>query len=81
MIRLLKLTLALLLTFNVFSQNTMLLNFEGKDSITGNYIPLDSVYVKNLNKDCDTTLYGDSPYLLIYLITGLPGNKLKQVFE
>ena len=81
MIRLLILTFTLLITCNVLSQNTMLLNFEGKDSITGNFVPLDSVFVKNLIKDCDTTLFGDTIQLLLYLSSGLPDNKYNQVFE
>ena len=43
--------------FSVFSQTQITLTFIGKDSLTQNLISLDSVFVKNLTENCDTTLY------------------------
>jgi len=54
------------------------LTFQAEEAITGDPIILDSIYVKNLDKECDTTVYGDSPSLLIYLISGLVGSSDSQ---
>ena len=43
--------------FNGFSQTPITLTFQAKDSITQNSLALDSVNVKNLAENCDTTLY------------------------
>jgi len=43
--------------FSGFSQTQIALTFIGKDSLTQNLISLDSVFVKNLTENCDTTLY------------------------
>ena len=47
----------LLLVSNVVGQTPITLTFQAIDSITHNALALDSVNVKNLTKDCDTTLY------------------------
>ncbi len=49
--------------FSVYSQTQITLTFEGKDSVSQNPISLDSVYVKNLDENCDTLLYGPVPVL------------------
>ena len=51
--------------FNVYSQTQITLTFEGKDSVSQNPISLDSVYVKNLDENCDTLLYGPAPVLVL----------------
>lgn len=51
--------------FNVFSQTQITLTFIGKDSLTQNLISLESVYVKNLTEDCDTTVFGTPPELTL----------------
>jgi hypothetical protein len=43
--------------FNGFSQTPITLTFQAKDSLTQNALALDSVNVKNLAENCDTTLY------------------------
>lgn len=43
--------------FNVYSQNQITLTFHAKDSLTQYPLALDSVNVKNLTENCDTTLY------------------------
>jgi uncharacterized protein (TIGR02145 family) len=46
-------------------QTNMVLNFEGKNAQTGAAVQLESVFIKNLTKNCDTTLYGATPYLYL----------------
>ncbi len=49
-----------------FAQQTnMVLNFEGKNAQTGAAVQLETVYIKNLTKDCDTTLYGATPNIYL----------------
>jgi uncharacterized protein (TIGR02145 family) len=55
---------------NVYSQTQITLTFTAKDSITQNPVTLDSVYVKNLDENCDTLLYGPAPVLT--LLAGWP---------
>jgi hypothetical protein len=43
--------------FTVYSQTPITLTFQAKDSLTQNSLALDSVNVKNLAENCDTTLY------------------------
>ena len=47
----------LLFISNVVGQTPITLTFQAIDSVTQNALALDSVHVKNLTKDCDTTLY------------------------
>jgi hypothetical protein len=55
---------------NIYSQTQITLTFTAKDSITQNPVSLDSVYVKNLDENCDTLLYGPNPVLS--LLAGWP---------
>lgn len=51
---------------NAFAQKgNLILSFKGKDINTNAPVPLISVSVKNLTKDCDTTIYGEEPYLYL----------------
>ena len=43
--------------FNGFSQTPITLTFQAKDSLSQNALAIDSVNVKNLAENCDTTLY------------------------
>ncbi|HPT14773.1 MAG TPA: fibrobacter succinogenes major paralogous domain-containing protein [Bacteroidales bacterium] len=49
----------------LFCQTTVTLNFSGLDSIGQYPAWLDSVYVKNSTRYCDTTLYGLHPSLVL----------------
>lgn len=44
------------LTFSVFSQTQIHLNFQAKDAQTQNVLTLDSISVKNITENCDTIL-------------------------
>lgn len=46
-------------------QPYMVLSFEAKHVQTGDAILLDSVFIKNVTKDCDTTIYGAAPDLYL----------------
>ncbi|MCF8364296.1 MAG: hypothetical protein K9H16_00850 [Bacteroidales bacterium] len=49
-----------------FAQTTPItLNFSGKDATTGNTVTLQSVMVSNLTQGGDTTLWGDTPSLVL----------------
>jgi len=43
--------------FNGYSQTPITLTFYAKDSLTQNPLALDSINIKNLTENCDTTLY------------------------
>jgi len=61
-----KILLLLLLMFGLFNgygQTQITLTFIAKDSITQTPVSLDSLYVKNLDENCDTMLYGAAPIL------------------
>lgn len=45
------------------SQSTITLSFIGRDSVSQNIIPLDSIVVNNPSLNCDTLLYGPVPVL------------------
>ncbi len=47
------------------------LSFIGEDINTNEYVPLTSVYIKNLTVGCDTTLYGEVPSLVVELSSGI----------
>jgi uncharacterized protein (TIGR02145 family) len=49
----------------VQGQNQITLTFQAKDSLTQNPLSLDSVNVRNLTEDCDTTLYDSISYLTL----------------
>ncbi len=63
----------LILTNGIAQQSNMVINFEGKNAQTGTTVLLESVYVKNLTKDCDTTLYGTAPYLYLSWPSSIDG--------
>ena len=48
---------------SVFSQSKITLTFVGKDSLSQNLIALDSIFIKNLTMNCDTTLFDTVPSL------------------
>ncbi|MCF8364295.1 MAG: DUF3836 domain-containing protein [Bacteroidales bacterium] len=55
-----------------FAQTTPItLTFSGKDATTGNPVPLQSVKVSNLTQGGDTTLWGDSPTLVLQETYGI----------
>src|SRR5665811_333467 len=60
-------------SFTVFSQTQINLTFLGKVSQTQNALALDSISIKNLTEDCDTTLLNvtinDSVSLIIPDVT------------
>lgn len=45
-----------LVTFSIFSQTQIHLNFQAKDAQTQNVLALDSISVKNVTENCDTIL-------------------------
>ena len=55
--KILLLSILILGLLNVYSQTQITLTFHAKDSLTQNPLALDSVNVKNLTVNCDTTLY------------------------
>ena len=50
---------------SAYSQTQINLTFTAKNGISQNPVPLDSVYVTNMDMGCDTILYGASPMLTI----------------
>ncbi|MCF8303023.1 MAG: hypothetical protein K9I94_07090 [Bacteroidales bacterium] len=65
-----------LLPATLFSQTAQIvLTFEGEQAGNGNYLALDSVYVVNIHKECDTTVYGASPELLLEYPVGVNENE------
>jgi len=61
---LINLVLVFCLCGNMFAQEANItLNFLGQDSNTGNNIELESVYIKNVTQNCDTTVFGPEPSL------------------
>jgi uncharacterized protein (TIGR02145 family) len=58
--------LSFLFALNIFAQKgDMVLNFEAKDANSGTPVLLESVLIQNISKSCDTTIYGDAPYLFL----------------
>jgi len=51
------LVLMFLFFSSVSSQTPITLTFQAKDSLTQNFLALDSINIKNLTENCDTTLY------------------------
>ncbi|MCF8364293.1 MAG: hypothetical protein K9H16_00835 [Bacteroidales bacterium] len=47
------------------AQNPITLTFSGKDATSGNPVPLQSVMVSNITQGGDTTLWGDTPSLVL----------------
>ncbi|MCF8364294.1 MAG: DUF3836 domain-containing protein [Bacteroidales bacterium] len=58
--------ICLIMPRQIFTQTTPItLNFSGKDATTSNNVPLLSVKVSNLTQGGDTTLWGDTPSLIL----------------
>lgn len=53
---------------SAFSQNTIILSFAGKNALTQNALALDSVVIKNLTQNCETTLYNSFSYFEVNAI-------------
>ena len=58
------------------AQNNIVLSFQAEDVTTGDPIDLDSVKVTNIDKACDTTLYGIAPVLVIDISTEIFENRI-----
>jgi uncharacterized protein (TIGR02145 family) len=52
---------------------TITLNFTGQDSITQNYVALDSVHIYNFTAGCDTNLLGPKPKITLEVLVGING--------
>lgn len=63
----------LILSFGLFAQSNLILNFNAVDSATNLSIPLDSVIISDLSSGSDTTIYGATPSLVI-MFTGTNDN-------
>jgi len=64
--------LCLILFQNLYAQKgDLVLNFSGKDAITSNIVPLESVKVSNETQGGDTTLYGAAPTLSLQWASGI----------
>ncbi len=64
--------LSFLFAANTYAQKgDLVLSFSAKDATTNNPIPLESVCIKNLTKDCDTTIFGEAPFLYIFWPSGI----------
>lgn len=64
--------IAILVCGDLFAQRgDIVLGFSGKDALTNFPVPLQSVYVNNLTKGCDTTLFGESPFLYLTYSSGI----------
>ena len=50
---------------------TINLTFTGKNALTGNSLPLESVYIQNTTFGCDTIIYGTSPTILLKVSAGI----------
>ncbi len=65
----------LLSIVNTFAQKgNIVINFSGKDAVSNATVPLGNVYVENLSANCDTTVYGDNPYLYLEWVSGIDDN-------
>ena len=65
--------IASLFSFSIaFGQKgNILLSYSAGDFYSGDSLNIDSVFVINLSKDCDTTVYGPNPELLLSWATGI----------
>jgi hypothetical protein len=64
--------LCLILFQNLYAQKgDLVLTFSGKDAVTSNIVPLESVKVTNETQGGDTTLYGAAPTLLLQWASGI----------
>jgi len=55
---------------NAYGQNPIKLTFKGLDAETNISLPLDSIFINNLNQNCDTTIY--SPFSQLTVNAGWP---------
>ena len=65
-------SLALLL--GTAQAQTITLTFNGKDSLTQSNLPLQSVFIRNITRSCDTTIYGTNPSILLETSIGIQEN-------
>ena len=66
------LTLTLSISLNLAAQKgDMVLNFLAVDANSGNPVALENVFIQNLTKLCDTTVFGEAPYLLLSWPSGI----------
>jgi hypothetical protein len=65
------LILSVSLSFALAQNGQLELSFSGNNVMTGTYVPLDSVTIENLTRNCDTTIFGEEPTLLLQWTTGL----------
>ena len=45
---------------------TIELTFTGQEETTSNYVPTDSIFIRNITKECDTMLYGNDTILQLF---------------
>lgn len=76
------LILFLFLFTNSFSQEgSFTISFSGEDAETLNPVIIEQVLVKNLSRDCDTSVYGPDPTLTLSWVSGLNELESKQAFQ
>ena len=64
-----------ILSTNAHAQKgNLVLSFSGKNAVTNEIITLESIYVLNLTEGCDTTLYGETPFLYLTWPSGIDDN-------
>jgi len=68
--------LLILLSFFSFSDSfgqkgSYQLTFKGRDYYTHDTLSLDSIFIENQARNCDTTIYGTFPHLLLTWVTGV----------
>lgn len=73
---------ALILFAHPIHSQTIQLTFTGKDTLSQNHVPLDSIFIRNINNGSDTLLRGNDTTLLLDVISGLHEmNKANRDFE
>jgi uncharacterized protein (TIGR02145 family) len=60
-----------------FGQQSITLSFNGIDSLTGNPVALDQVYIQNTTSGCDTTLFGPDPTITLLIFVGMNENPMR----
>jgi len=72
-----------IVTINTYSQSPIKLSFKGLDSETNTSVHIDSVYIKNVTQDCDTTLFSPITKLSLNAIwpVGIKEPKRKNNYE
>lgn len=71
----LSLVFILLSTSILAQKGEVTFNFFGQDAATTNAVALEKVMVKNLTQNCDTTIYGPDPQLILW-VSGV--NEIKE---